>query len=129
MVEGGFAPAAPVTPLNLKDRLAALGSNRIGLDLHWSRLAPRSCWPGLPFDFETNFVNGRALRGLSDRLSVPEPCLFLAHGCPNVAAQQVGSYLGYRGCVATPFGKAAHDPQRRLPQWAYRAPLGFDLKH
>jgi hypothetical protein len=76
---GGFAPGDPVTPLNLKDRLAALGSNRIGLDLRWSRLAPRSCWPGLPSDFETNFVNGRALRGLSGRLSVLEPCLFLAH--------------------------------------------------
>jgi len=21
------------------------------------------------------------------------------------------------------------DPERTLPQWAYRAPLGFDLKH
>ena len=58
VVEGGFAPGDPVTPWNLKDRLAALGSNRIGLDLRWSRLAPRSCWPGLPSKFETNFARG-----------------------------------------------------------------------
>ena len=56
-MEGGFAPGDPVTPLNLKDPLAALGSNRIGLDLPWSLLAQRSCWPGLPSEFETNFVN------------------------------------------------------------------------
>jgi hypothetical protein len=57
VVEGGFAPGDPVTHWNLKDRLAALGSNRIGPDLRWSRLAPRSCWPGLPSEFETNFAN------------------------------------------------------------------------
>ena len=50
MVEGGFAPG--VTRWNLKDRVAASGSNRIGLDLCWSRLAPLSCWPRLPS--ETN---------------------------------------------------------------------------
>jgi hypothetical protein len=47
----------PMTRWNLKERLAALGSNRIGLDFCWSRLAPRSCWPGLPSEFETNFAN------------------------------------------------------------------------
>jgi hypothetical protein len=57
VVEGGFAPGDPVTPWNLKDRLAAFGSNRIGLDLRCSRLALRSCWPGLPSEFEANFVN------------------------------------------------------------------------
>jgi len=25
--------------------------------------------------------------------------------------------------------RAGANPQRTLPQWAYRAPLGFDLKH
>ena len=54
MVEGGFAPGA--TPWNLKDRLAASESNRIGLVLLWSCLAPLSCWSGLPSKFETNVV-------------------------------------------------------------------------
>jgi hypothetical protein len=31
VVERGFALGEPVTPWNLKDRLAALASNRIGL--------------------------------------------------------------------------------------------------
>jgi hypothetical protein len=57
VVEGGLAPGAPVTPWNLRDRLVALGSTRIGLDLRWWRLAPRSCWPGLPSEFETSFDN------------------------------------------------------------------------
>ena len=54
VVEGGFAPGA--TPWNLKDRLAASESNRIGLVLLWSCLAPLSCWSGLPSQFETNVV-------------------------------------------------------------------------
>jgi hypothetical protein len=78
VVEGGFAPGDPVTPWNLKDRLAALGSNRIGLDLRWSRLAPRSCWPGLPPEFETNFVKALGARYLWQGLSVLGPCLLMA---------------------------------------------------
>jgi hypothetical protein len=78
VVEGGFAPGDPVTHWNLKDRLAALGSNRIGLDLCWLRLAPRSCWPRLPFEFETNFVNDLGVaQYLWQGPSVLEPCLFL----------------------------------------------------
>jgi hypothetical protein len=77
VVEGGFAPG--VTRWNLKDRLAALESNRIGRDLRWSRLAPLSCWSGLQSEFETNVVKrSRALRVLWQGLSVLEPCLFLA---------------------------------------------------
>ena len=89
MVEGGFAPGDPVTHWNLKDRLAALGSNRIGLDLHWSRLAPRSCWPGLPSEFETNFVNALGVaQYLWQGLSVLEPCLFLGrNGPPQMSAE------------------------------------------
>ena len=63
MVERGFA-RDPVTPWNLKDRPAALGSKRIGLDLRWLRLAPLCCWPGLPSEFETDFAN--ALGALCD---------------------------------------------------------------
>ena len=67
MVERGFA-RDPVTPWNLKDRPAVLGSKRIGLDLRWSRLAPLCCWPGLPFEFETDFANALgALCGISGR--------------------------------------------------------------
>jgi len=55
--EDDCALGDPVTPWNLKDRRAALGSNRIGLDLRWSRLASLSCWPGLPSNFETNLIN------------------------------------------------------------------------
>ena len=67
MVERGFA-RDPVTPWNLKDRPAALGSKRIGLDLRWSRLAPLCCWPGLPSEFETDFANALgALCGISGR--------------------------------------------------------------
>jgi hypothetical protein len=65
VVERGFA-RDPVTPWNLKDRPAALGSKRIGLDLRWSRLAPLCCWPGLPSEFETDFANALgALCGIS----------------------------------------------------------------
>jgi hypothetical protein len=67
VVEGGFAPGDPVTPWNLKDRPAALGSNRIGLDLRCARLALRSCWPGLPSEFEANFVNALGVAMLQDR--------------------------------------------------------------
>ena len=67
MVERGSA-RDPVTPWNLKDRPAALGSKRIGLDLRWSRLAPLCCWPGLPSEFETDFANALgALCGISGR--------------------------------------------------------------
>jgi len=67
VVERGFA-RDPVTPWNLKDRPAALGSKRIGLDLRWSRLAPLCCWPGLPSEFETDFANALgALCGISGR--------------------------------------------------------------
>ena len=84
MVEGGFAPGDPVTHWNLKDRLAALGSNRIGPDLRWSRLAPRSCWPGLPSEFETNFANALGVaQYLWQGLSVLEPCLLLARNGPT----------------------------------------------
>jgi hypothetical protein len=55
-IERDFA-RDPLTPWNLKDRRVALGSNRIGLELRWSRLAPLSCWPGLPSKFETDFGN------------------------------------------------------------------------
>ena len=65
MVERGFA-RDPVTPWNLKDRPATLGSKQIGLDLRWSRLAPLCCWPGLPSEFETDFANALgALCGIS----------------------------------------------------------------
>jgi len=57
VVEDDCALGDPVAPWNLKDRRAALGSNRIGLDLRWSRLASLSCWPGLQSDFETNVIN------------------------------------------------------------------------
>jgi len=57
VVEDDCALGDPVAPWNLKDRRAALGSNRIGLDLRWSRLASLSCWPGLQPDFETNVIN------------------------------------------------------------------------
>ena len=67
MVERGFA-RDPVTPWNLKDRPAALGSRRIGLDLRWSRLAPLCCWPGLPSEFEADFASAfGALCGISGR--------------------------------------------------------------
>src|SRR5579883_224832 len=33
-------------------------------------------------------------------------------GCRNVVLRQVGSYLGYTGRAAIPFGKAARDPKR-----------------
>ena len=36
----------------------------------------------------------------------------MAHGCRNLAVQQVGSYLGYSGCGADALGKAARDPKR-----------------
>jgi len=55
VVERGFA-RDPVTPWNLKDRPAALGSKRIGLDLRCSHLAPLCCWPGLPSEYESLFV-------------------------------------------------------------------------
>jgi hypothetical protein len=84
VVEGGFAPGDPVTHWNLKDWLAALGSNRIGPDLRWSRLAPRSCWPGLPSEFETNFANALGVaQYLWQGLSVLEPCLLLARNGPT----------------------------------------------
>ena len=58
----------PSDTLELKDRPAALGSKRIGLDLRWSRLAPLCCWPGLPSEFETDFANALgALCGISGR--------------------------------------------------------------
>jgi len=67
VVERGSA-RDPVTPWNLKDRPAALGSKRIGLDLRWSRLAPLCCSPGLPSEFETDFANALgALCGISGR--------------------------------------------------------------
>jgi hypothetical protein len=79
VVERGFGLGDPVTPWNLKDRLAALASNRIGLDLRCSRLAPRSCWPELPSEFDANFVNalGRYAISLAG-LPVLEPFLSLA---------------------------------------------------
>jgi hypothetical protein len=79
VVEDDCALADPVTPWNLKHLRAALGSNRIGLDLRWSRLALLSCWPGLQSDFETNVINsdGRAARCLWKGLAVLKPCLFL----------------------------------------------------
>ena len=61
MVEGDFAPGDPATPWNLRDRLAALGSSRIGPVSLCSCLAPLSCWPRLPPEFETYFVNGLGL--------------------------------------------------------------------
>jgi hypothetical protein len=79
VVEGGFAPGDPVTPWNLKGRPAALGSNRIGLDLRCSRLVPRSCWPRLPSEFEADFVNASGVARYSwQGLPVLEPCLLLA---------------------------------------------------
>ena len=57
MVEDDCALGDPVAPWNLKDRRAALGSNRIGPDLRWSRLASLSCWPGLQSDFESNLIS------------------------------------------------------------------------
>jgi hypothetical protein len=42
---------------------------------------------------------------------------FCARGCRNVVLQQVGSYLGYTGRGAKPFGKAARDPD----VWSGRA--------
>src|SRR5579872_6756923 len=35
--------------------------------------------------------------------------------CRSVVLQQVGSYLGYTGRVANPFGKASCDPTRTWP--------------
>jgi hypothetical protein len=79
VVEDDCALGDPVTPWNLKDRRAALGSNRIGLDLRWSRLASLSCWPGLQSDFETNVINALGRCAVSWKaLSVLKPCLFLA---------------------------------------------------
>jgi len=49
-VEGGFAPG--VARWSLKARAAASASNRIGLDLRWSRLAALSCWPELPSELK-----------------------------------------------------------------------------
>ena len=46
VVQSGFAPG--VTRSNLKNPLGASASNRIGLDLCWSRLAALYCWPRLP---------------------------------------------------------------------------------
>jgi hypothetical protein len=53
------------TPGTRKTGQWLLGLNRIGLDLRWSRLAPLSCWPGLPSEFETGFGNSlKTLRAI-----------------------------------------------------------------
>jgi hypothetical protein len=85
VVQSGFAPG--VTRWNLKDRVAASASNRIGLDLYWSRLAALSCWPGLPSELKRTSLT---LSGVARYLagpSVPEPCLFLA---PRLLAHAPG---------------------------------------
>jgi hypothetical protein len=38
----------------------------------------------------------------------------LAQGCRLVQRSKVGSYLGYSGCAANAFEKAAPDPIRKL---------------
>ena len=74
MVQSGFAPG--VTRWNLKDRVAASASNRIGLDLCWSRLAALSCWPGLPSELKrTSLTLSGVVRYLAGP-SVLEPYLF-----------------------------------------------------
>jgi hypothetical protein len=77
VVERDFA-RDPVTLWNLKGRRVAFGSNRIGPELRWSRLAPLSCRPGLPSESETNSgtLSGRC--ALSAEVSVLEPCLLRA---------------------------------------------------
>jgi hypothetical protein len=85
VVRSGFAPGA--TRWNLKDRVAASASNRIGLDLCWSRLAALSCWPGLPSELKRMSLT---LSGFACYLAGPsvlEPCLFLA---PRRTAKALG---------------------------------------
>ena len=85
MVQGGFAPG--VTRWNLKDRVAASASNRIGLDLCWSRLAALSCWPGPPSELKRTSLT---LSGVARYLAGPsvlKPCLFLA---PRRTAKALG---------------------------------------
>jgi hypothetical protein len=55
VVQSGFAPG--VTRWNLKDPVAASASNRIGLDLCWSRLAALSWLPGLSAELKRTFGN------------------------------------------------------------------------
>ena len=64
------APSDPATtPWNLRDRRPALGSNRIGPASRWLRLAPLSCWPGLPSEFETNFAHALGPRRIETTIA------------------------------------------------------------
>uniref|UniRef100_UPI001AECF4EA hypothetical protein n=1 Tax=Bradyrhizobium sp. ARR65 TaxID=1040989 RepID=UPI001AECF4EA len=62
----------------------------------------------------TSLTLSGVVRYLWKALSVLKPRLFLAQSCRNSAVRQVGSYLGYTGLGANPFGKAARDPTRTL---------------
>jgi hypothetical protein len=115
VVEGGFAPGNPATPWNLKDRLAALGSNRIGLDLRCSRLAQRSCWPVLPSWFEAYFVNvlGRCAVWLAERTSVDdhsEHCLAIGKINESSRSDSKSALMSRKQEVAGPYltGRDAH---------------------
>jgi hypothetical protein len=50
------------------------------------------------------------------------PCRLLAHGCRLAALHQVGSYLGYTGRGANPFGKATRDSRRTSVSHSTTAP-------
>ena len=49
-----FAPG--LTRWSLKDRVAGFGIKSNWPGSRWSRLAPLSCWPGLPSEFETTLL-------------------------------------------------------------------------